>query len=76
MNAYRALAAAVFAILVFACAAVEPQQQSAERRIDKDQVTGSRTRSESAYVRSVQGKPAVDDMMQKTSTVSIGKTGP
>ena len=75
MNRCRLLAVVISAVSIVACTALEPQQ-SAEKRTDKSSVTGSRTRSESAYVRSVQGKEAVDDMMQKTNNVSSDKSGP
>jgi hypothetical protein len=71
----RVLAVVISAVSIVACATAEPQQ-SAENHTDKSSVTGSRTRSESGYVRSVQGKQPVDDMMQNTNTVSSSKSGP
>ena len=74
MKRYHLLAV-VISVSIVACATTEPQQ-SAQNHTDKSSVTGSRTRSETAYVRSVQGKPAVDDMMQKSGIVSSDKSSP
>jgi len=83
VNRDRLPAVLMLAVPLVACTMLEPQEaqapqarQSADPQTDKYPLTGSRTRSESAFVRSVVGQQPVADMMQRTNTVSTGKSGP
>jgi hypothetical protein len=79
VSRYLLLPAVVAAATLVACATVEPSK-SAENRPDKVYATGSRIPvkdgSGSAYVRSVDNKQGVDDMMEKRDVIIPPKGGP